>query len=79
MHGAPFRHRGSGSPVCSFWSIRVKHVTRSAEWMFRGESCGWEAQIYRETDFTIGRRFILREEAAGWAKWMRMESEKEGA
>jgi hypothetical protein len=43
--------------------------------LFRGESYGWEAQIFRDKDFTIGRRFILREEAAGWAEWMKGEIE----
>jgi len=59
------RQRRPGEPL---WTIRVNHVTYSAELMFHGESYGWEAQIFRETEFTMGRRFILREKAIGWAE-----------
>ena len=72
-----FRHRRqrrSGEPL---WTIRVNHVTYSAELNFHGESYGWEAQIFRETDFTIGRRFILRAEAVGWAEAERKDLEKD--
>jgi hypothetical protein len=43
-------------------------VTWSAELFFRGESVGWEAQILRDGDLVIGRTFILRDLAVGWAK-----------
>jgi hypothetical protein len=59
------------------WSMRWRNANWHCELLFRGESYGWEAQIFRETDFTIGRRFILREEAAGWAEWMKAEIENE--
>ena len=43
-------------------------VTWSAELFFRGEGVGWEAQILRDGDLVIGRTFILRVLAVGWAK-----------
>lgn len=49
------------------WSIRKDNVTWSAELFFRGEGYGWEAQILRNGDLRIGRRFLLKEEAVGWA------------
>ena len=54
----------------------MNNVKYSAELKFHGETYGWECQIFRETDFTMGRRFILREEAAGWAEWTKGEIEK---
>ena len=37
---------------------------------------GVEAQINRDTDFVIGRRFELREEAVRWAESQRQELER---
>lgn len=44
------------------------HVTWSAQLFFRGEGYGWEVQILRNGELTIGRRFLLREEAVAWAE-----------
>jgi len=43
-------------------------VTWSAEPFFRGEGYGWEAQILRNGQLTIGRRFLLKAEAVNWAE-----------
>jgi hypothetical protein len=43
-------------------------VTWSCELRFHGESVGWEAQILRDGDLFIGRSFVLRDLAMGWAK-----------
>ena len=74
-HVPPPRQRRPGEPL---WTIRVNHVTYSAELKFHGESYGWECQSFRETEFTIGRRFILREAAIRWAESERKEREKGG-
>ena len=50
------------------WTVRKDHVTWSCELHFRGESYGCEAQILREGDLHIGRRFLLREQAARWVE-----------
>ena len=42
------------------------------------KSYGWEAMIFRDADLRIGRRFILREEAIGWAESERKDLEKGG-
>jgi hypothetical protein len=60
----------------NLWTVRVNHASWSAELKCHGESYGWEAQIVRETDFRIGRWFILREEAIGWGDFMKQEIEK---
>jgi hypothetical protein len=57
-HRPPVRQRKPGELL---WTVRKDHVTWTCELFFRGESYGWEAQIVRETDLRIGRRFILRE------------------
>jgi hypothetical protein len=44
------------------------NVTWSAELLFHGESVGWEAQILRDGDLAIGRTFVLRDIAIGWAE-----------
>ena len=54
----------------------MNNISTSAELKFHGESYGWECQIFRETDFTIGRRFILRNAAIRWAESERKESER---
>jgi hypothetical protein len=72
-HVPPVRQRKPGEVV---WSIRVNHVNWSAELKFHGESYGWECQSFRETDFRFGRRFILREEALGFAAAEKQAIEK---
>jgi hypothetical protein len=47
----------SRKPNERLWEFRKDHVTWSAELRFHGESWGWEAQIYRDGDIKIGRRF----------------------
>ena len=64
-HRPPRRQRRPGELI---WTVRKDHVTWSCELHFRGESYGWEAQILREGDLHIGRRFLLREQAAKWAE-----------
>jgi hypothetical protein len=72
-HRPPQRQRRPGELL---WTVRKDHVTWTGELRFHGESYGWEAQIFRETDLRIGRRFILREEAIGWAESERKDSRK---
>jgi hypothetical protein len=54
-----------GEPL---WSVRQEHMTWSAELHFPGEGYGWEAQILRDGELTIGRRFLLKAEALKWAE-----------
>jgi hypothetical protein len=61
-----------GEPL---WQTRASHVTWSAELKDRGR-WGVEAQIYRDTDFVIGRRFDLRELAVEWAERLRRDVER---
>ena len=48
--------------------MRKGNVTWSAELRFHGESVGWEAQILRDGELVIGRTFMLKELAVGWAE-----------
>jgi hypothetical protein len=52
------------------WSVRVNHVTWSCELRYHGEG-GVEAQILRDGDFMIGRRFDTRLLAVQWAELTR--------
>ena len=52
--GLARRQPTAGEPI---WSFRQEHVTWSCELRFHGESWGWEAQILREGELVIGRRF----------------------
>jgi hypothetical protein len=54
-------------PGEALWSVQKGDVTWSCELRFH-ESVGWEAQILRDGDLVIGRTFILRDLAVGWAK-----------
>jgi hypothetical protein len=72
----PVRQRRPGELI---WKVRKDHVTWSCELIFRGESYGWEGQIFRETDFRFWRRFILKQEAIAWAEQERQHIEKGGA
>jgi hypothetical protein len=60
------------------WTLRKDHVTWTCELKFHGESYGWEAQVFRETDFRIGRRFLLKADTIGWADAERQYREKGG-
>jgi hypothetical protein len=51
-----------GEPL---WSVQKGDVTWSAELRYHGEY-GVEAQILRNGELVIGRRFILRELAVKW-------------
>ena len=53
-----------GEPL---WSVQKGDVTWSAELRFHGEY-SVEAQILRDGDLVIGRMFVLRDLAVGWAK-----------
>lgn len=53
------------------WELHRRPVTWSAELRFHGESYGWEAQILRDGELVIGRRFLLREQAVEWAETKR--------
>jgi len=53
-------------PGEAIWQIRVNHVTWSCELRVHGE-WGVEAQILRDGDLMIGRRFDLRSWAVSWA------------
>jgi hypothetical protein len=65
-HTVPARRQSTpGEPI---WSVRHNHVTWSRELRFHGESWGWEAQILREGELVIGRRFDLRHLAEQWAE-----------
>jgi hypothetical protein len=60
------------------WELRTDHVTWSAELRFHGESWGWEAQIYRDGEITIGRRFDTKALAVQWAALERADIENGG-
>ena len=49
------------------WSVYQNGVTWSAELRYDGEY-GVEAQILRNGELTMGRRFVLREHAVRWAE-----------
>ena len=53
-------------PGEALWSLQKGDVTWSAELRVHGEY-GVEAQILRNGELTIGRRFLLKEQAIRWA------------
>ena len=53
-----------GEPL---WSVQKGDVTWSAELRYHGEY-GVEAQILRNGELRIGRRFLLKEQAVRWAE-----------
>jgi len=59
-----------------FWTIRVDHGNWSCELKFHGESYGWEAMVFRETDFTIQPPIHSKEQALVWAEAERQYREK---
>jgi hypothetical protein len=61
-----------GEPL---WSVRKGDVTWSAELRFNGEY-GVEAQILRNGELVIGRRFLLKEQAIRWAEAERQHRER---
>ena len=63
------------SPV---WTLRREHVTWSCEFVFHGETYGWEAQILRNGELVIGQRFVLRQMAEAWADAERQIFESRG-
>ena len=62
-----------GEPI---WELRRHHVTWSAELRFHGESWGWEAQILRDGELSIGRRFDTRALAMQWVESERQALER---
>ena len=67
------RQRQRGEPL---WSFQNGGVEWSAEIRFQGAGVGWEPQIFKNGEFVSGRRFILRDEAIGWAAAERAAIEK---
>jgi len=65
----------SDSPSTPRTTVRPKHPGTAPPNRYHGE-WGFEAQIFRETDFVIGRRFDLRELAVRWAEELRREIER---
>ena len=61
---APRCRTRPGEPL---WSIRKGEVTWSAELRYHGEY-GVEAQILRNGELALGRRFTLKEQAVKWAE-----------
>ena len=64
----PAPARRQPTPGEPFWTLRHDHATWSCELRCHGESWGWEAQILREGELVIGRRFDLRRLAEQWAE-----------
>jgi hypothetical protein len=56
------------TPGESLWIVRREGVRWSCELFFRGESYGWEAQILRNGELVIARRFDLRRLAEQWGE-----------
>ena len=71
----PPRKQRPGEPL---WSVRVNGATWEAELRYHGEY-GVEAQIFKQGEFLIGRRFDTRELAIQWAKLERAELEGKAA
>jgi hypothetical protein len=67
----PIRVPNPGEPL---WTVRVAHINWSCELRSHGE-WGTEAQILRDGELVIGRRFLTREEAVGWAEGQRRRIE----
>ena len=60
---APQRKPRPGEPL---WTLRKSHHNYTCELRYHSE-WGVEAQIFRDTDLLVSRRFVLRELAVGWA------------
>ena len=72
-HRPPQRQRRAGELQ---WTVRSDHATWTCELFFRREFVGWEAQIFRDGELVIGRTFILKGAADGWANGEREGLEK---
>jgi hypothetical protein len=66
----------TGRPGAPLWTFEKAGVEWSAEVRFHGGGVGSESQIFRNAEFVAGRRFILGEEAIGWAEAQRTAIEK---
>lgn len=71
----PPRVSRPGEPL---WDFRQDHHTYACELRYHGE-WGVEAQILKDGELLIGRRFDLRELAVRWAEVERKAIEKGGA
>jgi hypothetical protein len=60
------------------WEFQQDQTTWRAELLFHGESWGWEAQIARDGDLVIGRRFDTKALAMQWVNLERKHLEKGG-
>jgi hypothetical protein len=56
--------------------VRQQRPEVLAERRVDGEFLGWDVRIFKDADLLIGRRFIFREEAIGWAA--NEDSDREG-
>ena len=61
----PARQLTHGEPL---WVLRRDGMTWDAGLRFHGEPYGWEAQLFRQGEFAIGRRFDTRALAIQWAE-----------
>ena len=61
------------------WTVRKDHLTWTGELKFHGEGYGWEAMVLRDGDLAWSRRFLLRQEAVGFAEAEKRAIEKGGA
>ena len=64
-HQVPPRQPRAGDPL---WSMRVGGVSWSCELRNHGERVRVEAQILRDGEFVIGRRFDTRPLVVRWAE-----------
>jgi hypothetical protein len=67
---APIRTPQPGEPL---WTLRSGPATWSCELRVHALGGGFEAQILRKGELVLGRRFVLRDEAVGWAERKRRE------
>jgi hypothetical protein len=56
----PAETRDLAKPRELAWEVHCDQVTWRADLLFHGESWGWEAQISRDGELVIGRRFDTR-------------------
>ena len=67
----PARVPKPGEPL---WAFLREHTRWSAELRFHGEvSWGWKAQILREGELVLGKRFLLRAQAVQFAEEIKRE------
>jgi hypothetical protein len=70
----PPRASKPGEPL---WSLRKDGRQFTCELRSHGEH-GWEAQLFRDSDFYAGRRFDLRAQAVAHAEQTRQDLERDG-